>query len=664
MSSQLVGRWMTILHDDTLRGLGDDELLCKTVGSWTTTEGDCGQDLGRPASPASDSSPGEHRYEQRVSTPTSASNGASTGFPGRRAGLLAAALLVALAGVAVWRGLPEALPTSSGPSGGDAPATAVRRGGGLVGSVRAEPRSFNSYVQRGATEETVSFLTQSKLVRVNRVTDTLEPWLAASWELVDAPAPGPVYRLALREDVTFSDGAPFTSADVLFAFEAVYDERTASPTGESLRVGGEKLAVRALGDHVVEIAFPAPYGPGLRVLDTLWILPRHKLAPALAAGTLADAWAPSVAPAEVVGLGPFVLAGYRPGERMTFARNPRYWRRDDEGRELPYLDRLTLEILPDQAAELLRVESGQLDLTHSEIRSEDYAALRRARDEGRVNLVDVGIGLDPDAFWFNLAPSTSSGVAKPWLRERAFRQAVSLAVDRAAYADAVFLGAAEPLHGPVTSGNRTWYWPELPGGEYDPAAARRLLAGMGLADRDDDGTLEDEGGRPVRFTVVLQRGIAAVERGAAFVRDALAQVGVGLDVVGLEAGAVVARWQSGNYDAIFHRLLLPDTDPSTVLDFWLSSGATHLWNPGQATPATDWERQIDELMARQVAAADQDERVRLFREVQRIFSDESPVLYFAAQRLFIPTSTRVAGATPSRLRPALLWNADTLAVRE
>ncbi len=582
--------------------------------------------------------------------------------PGRRH-LVVGLLAVALASLAAWRLVPPAGvpgPTVATPDAGAPPAP----GGSLVGSVRAEPRGFNGYVLRGATEETISFLTQGKLLRVNRATDELEPWLAERWEAIpDAESGGLVFRLTLREGIAFSDGTPFSSADVLFAFEAVYDKTTASPIGESLRVGGERLGVRALGEREVEIVFPSPYGPGLRLLDALWVLPRHKLEPALRAGALAGAWPPSTPPEEMAGLGPFVLAEYRPGERMVFERNPRYWRRDAAGRQLPYLDRLTLEILPDQAAELLRVQSGRLDLTHSEIRPEDYLSLRRAEERGSARLVDLGIGLDPDAFWFNLGGRTDAGGAiKPWLRERAFRHAVSLAVDRAAYVEAVFLGAGEPLHGPVTSGS-PWYWPDLPGGAYDPAEARRLLAGLGLSDRDGDGLLEDAAGRPVRFSVILQRGIAAVERGAAFIRDALARVGITLDIVTLEAGAVVAAWGSGGYEAIFHRLLLSDTDPAAALDFWLSSGSAHLWNPGQREPATGWERTIDELMRRQVAASDRAERVRLFREAQRVFSDELPVIHFAAQRLFVTTSARLAGAAPSRLRPALLWNADMLAVR-
>jgi peptide/nickel transport system substrate-binding protein len=556
--------------------------------------------------------------------------------------------------------------------------------------VRAEPRSFNRWVMNGQTEETVAFLTQAKLVRINRVTDQVEPWLAEGWEEVSrqstvdgrqasspaprtpnpeprTPNPGPTYRFRLRQGVTFSDGAPFTSADVLFAFEAIYDRRTGSTLASALRLGDRPLTVRALGDYEVEISYPSPYGPGVRLLDALWILPRHKLESALRAGTLGQSWNPTTNPADMAALGPFVLREYRPGERMVFERNPRYWRKDERGRQLPYLDRLTLEILPDQAAELLRLQSGQLDFTHSAVRPEDYLTLKRAQDEGRAKLVDLGISLDPDWFWFNLAISRQPSAlsqqvsdAKPWLRAREFREAISLAVDRNAYVEQVFLGAAVPVHGPITPGNTTWYWPELAGGTYDPARARELLAGLGLRDTNGDGTLEDAHGKPVRFTVILQRGIAAVERGSAFIRDALANVGVGLDTVGVDAGTVQARWAKGDYEVIFHRMPMSATDPSP--DFWFSSGALHVWQPAQATPATAWEKEIDALMARQAATSDQQERVQLFREAQKIFSEHSPVLCFAAQQLFLATSARLTNATPSRLIPLILWSSDTLAV--
>ena len=147
-------------------------------------------------------------------------------------------------------------------------------GGSLVSSVRGEPRTFNRLAGRDAASETITFLVRSRLVRVNRVTGNVEPWLAERWE---TSPDGLSITLSLRRGVRFSDGAPFSSADVLFSFRAVYDEKTGSSLGESLRVGGKPLDVSAPDDHTVVVRFPAPFGLGVRVLESLPILPAHKL---------------------------------------------------------------------------------------------------------------------------------------------------------------------------------------------------------------------------------------------------------------------------------------------------------------------------------------------------------------------------------------------------
>jgi peptide/nickel transport system substrate-binding protein len=97
-------------------------------------------------------------------------------------------------------------------------------------------------------------------------------------------------------------------------------------------------------------------------------------------------------------------------------------------------------------------------------------------------------------------------------------------------------------------------------------------------------------------------------------------------------------------------------------DLWLSSGGAHFWHMGQTKPATEWEAQIDELMARQASTTDEAERKRLFNEVQRTFADNLPMLHFAAPRVYIGASARLVGLTPALTRPHILWSADTLAV--
>ena len=183
----------------------------------------------------------------------------------------------------------------------------------------------------------VTLLTQAPLVRVNRATDELEPWLAESW--TTAPD-GSTYTITLRPGIQFSDGRPFTSADVLFSFRLVYDANVGSTLGQAMTVGGKPFEVSAPDERTVVVRLPERFAPGLRVLDQLPMLPKHALESVYASGQLAKTWIPSKPLSEVVGLGPFVITEHVAGQRLVFARNPHYFRRDMAGVQLPYLDRL------------------------------------------------------------------------------------------------------------------------------------------------------------------------------------------------------------------------------------------------------------------------------------------------------------------------------------
>ena len=144
--------------------------------------------------------------------------------------------------------------------------------------------------------------------------------------------------------------------------------------------------------------------------------------------------------------------------------------------------------------------------------------------------------------------------------------------------------------------------------------------------------LEDARGAAVRFTLLIVEGTRPAQRGAAFVREELSRVGVAVDVVALEFGAFIERLVGGDYDALYYRVQTTDPDPAVNLDFWLSSGSAHVWNIEEPSPATEWERQIDDLMRRQARTTDETERKKIFDEVQRIFVEHEPVIYFAAPR--------------------------------
>ena len=477
------------------------------------------------------------------------------------AGKLSKSLAVAAIVVAIGAALflsRGARPGSTGSQTGSSNA-GPSRGGELIASLRSEPATYNRFIDHSTAGEALALLTQAPLVYVNRATDTLEPWLAESWS---ESADHLTYTIKLRQGVAFSDGTPLTSADVLFTFRALYDPKVESPLAGDTLVNGKQLQIEAPDPSTVLVRLPSPFAPGLRLIDGVRILPRHKLERALAEGTFNDAWSVKTPLTEIAGLGPFVLAEHVSGQRLVFTRNPHYWRKDAAGVALPYLDKLTV-VIASQATEALKLQSGEVDLmTNGDIRPDDYAAFKRAADQGRVRLIDGGLGLDPSLLWFNLTPAHANDPKGRLFHQKAFRQAISCAIDRQAIVNTVYLGAAVPVYGPVTPANKTWFADVRPSCEHDAGRARALFATVGLTDRNNDGMLEDGSGLPVRFSILTQAEHIR-SRVVAVLQEQLRQAGISVDIVTLDQGGLFDRFKQGNYDTIYFGIQASATDPGT-----------------------------------------------------------------------------------------------------
>ncbi len=463
--------------------------------------------------------------------------------------------------------------------------------------------------------------------------------------------------------MTFSDGAPLSSADVLFSFAALYDPRVNAVLASDTYVAGKPLIVEAPDPMTVVIRLAAPSVAGLRLIGSLPILPKHKLQAALDAGKFGDAWSATSPLSDIAGLGPFVLSEHASGQRLVFTRNPRYWRKDAAGVALPYLDSLTVVIVSDQNTEALRMQKGEIDLMGSgEIRSEDYVGFKRVADEGSLRLIDAGVGLDPNLLWFNLSPARARDPRHAWFRSKAFRQGVSCAVDREAIVNTVYFGAAVPIYVPITPGNRTWFVDVRPACEHDARRSRELFAAAGLTDRNGDGMLEDAAGVPARFSIATQQGHTVRQRTVSMVQEQLRQAGITVDVTSLDTSGLVQRWSRGDYDAMYYGVQASSTDPGLGPQFWLSSGNFHFWNPRQLSPSSDWEKRLDDLFGEHLTAAKLSDRQRLIGEAEGVLADQLPAIYFVAPRVTLAVSGRVVNAQPVPQIPQLLWSADTLAV--
>ena len=174
------------------------------------------------------------------------------------------------------------------------------RGGQIVASSRSQPRSFNRLLVRDQTSDTVNMLLQGRLVRINRATFEVEPWLAEKW---DASADGLTYTFYLRPNLTWSDGA-------LLLGRRLAPGR-ARPEGRERRrqlmTGGGQPIRAEVPTRTVIFRLAGPSGPGVRIFDALPIRRRSKLGAALAARQAGRSVGPATPPSEIAGMGPFVL---------------------------------------------------------------------------------------------------------------------------------------------------------------------------------------------------------------------------------------------------------------------------------------------------------------------------------------------------------------------
>jgi peptide/nickel transport system substrate-binding protein len=548
---------------------------------------------------------------------------------------------------------------AAAPAAAAAPATGGRFGGALVVSQRAEPRTFNPLTALDVPSREAIRLLMADLVRIDRSSLRTESALAESWS---TSADRRSLTVTLRPNLRFSDGTPLTADDVVFSFEAHLDPRVGSPQREQLAVGGTAPRIVQLDERRLRIEFAVPHAPSERVFDSLFILPRRLLEPMLRDGSLATAWGPATPPTELVGAGPYRLVSYEAGKRLLFERNPYYWKQDETGRRLPYLDRIEIRFFADADTEALQLRAGQIDLL-SRVPAKTFTALRSRLPESRYRFLDAGPGLDYHFLFFNLG---SSPLVPPDVRERqrwfmdaGFRRAISLAADRDAIGRLVFDSRSTPIWQPVSPANRDWFNARLPRPPRSLAQARQALAASGFR-RDADGALVDRSGRRVEFTIVVNAANAQHVKMTSILEQDLRQLGMRVQVVPLEFRSLLERVLTRrDYDAALMALAPGDSDPASEMNVWLSGGRSHVWDPDPARTAP-WQAEIDTLMRAQLATAEPLERKRRYDRVQQIAQHEMPLICLVSPHTLTVARRGLLNLRPGLLPPYALADADRL----
>jgi peptide/nickel transport system substrate-binding protein len=510
-------------------------------------------------------------------------------------------------------------------------------GGELRFCLRSDPKTFNPLLVEDEASETVRYLTGGVLIRVNRLTQELEPELATSWKI---SRQGRAIALQLRHGVSFSDGTPFTADDVAYTIHALMDPALHSPTGDSFRSAPGDVETTVQAPDRITIVFPAPVAGLDRLFDQVAILSSRS--PKKEAATL----------------GPFAVAHSTPGTEVVLERNPHYWKTDASGRHLPYLDAIHLDIQQNREIELVRFTRGELHLINT-IDPEMFSRL--AKQEPSL-VHDSGPSLESEMMWFNQNTSAPlPDYEKAWFRSQDFRRAVSAAINRADICRVVYYGHAQPAAGPISPANRFWFDAALKPHSFDPRGALSRLQRDGF--RFENGVLRDRDGHAVEFSLITNSGNKAREHMAAMMQQDLAAIGIKLNIVTLDFRSLIERIsQTFRYEACLLGLTNYDLDPNSQMNVWLSSASNHQWYPSQKTPATAWEAEIDRLMRAQAATVVPEKRKAYFDTVQEIVSDQAPFLYLVTKNSLSAVSSKLQNVQPAMIRPQTYWNAENLSL--
>ena len=351
----------------------------------------------------------------------------------------------------------------------------------------------------------------------------LEPDILAEFTVEE----GRIFTFRLRPGHKWSDGAPFTTEDFRFYWEDIANNEALSPVGPpiNLIVDGQPPVVDIIDEVTIRYTWPSPnplfLGDLAAASPTFIYAPAHYLKPfheayaeptelaRLVTEDNARDWAQLFQRRERMSkfdnpdlptLQPWRLLTPSPAERFIAERNDYFHRVDENGVQLPYIDRVILDVV-DSKLIPIKTGAGDTDLQSRGLAFRDYTFLQESASRS---------GLQPhlwrQARAAHLALYPNLNAADPtWrdlFRDNRFREALSISIDREALSQYLFFGLATPANNTLLP-ESPLYSEEIAGAclGHDVDRANALLDELGLDQRDASGTRLMADGRPLELVV-------------------------------------------------------------------------------------------------------------------------------------------------------------------
>lgn len=432
---------------------------------------------------------------------------------------------------------------------------------------------------------------------------SIVPRLAESWE---ASPDGKTWTFHLRKGVKFhkeslgkpteNGGREVTAHDWKYSFERLV--KVNSPRayfidmvkGYQDFVDGkvdEWVGIKVVDDYTLQFELDYPFSPFLSVLayNSFVVVPKED----------AEKWGKEFN-FHPVGTGAFILERWDHDQRLVYRKNPDYWKKDEAGRQLPYLDGIEIVIIPDNTIAYEEFKKGNIDVLpappdeyYEEIKAQ-YSHLLQERPE-----------LGTYYYGFNNSKP-------PFKDNLKLRQAFNYAVDREAINELVIHGRYYPAKGILPPG-MPGYNPNLRGYEYNPEKAKQLLAEAGYPDGI---TVDLNVNNDPRHTLISEA-----------IQAQLKNLGININIKVLDWGVHLDLCERGETQVFRMGWVADYADPDNFLYVLLHSA-----NHGSKGNYSFYSNpKVDELLAAARVETDWEKRMKLYQEAEQMIVDDAPWLF-------------------------------------
>jgi len=423
-------------------------------------------------------------------------------------------------------------------------------------------------------------------------------------------------KVVIRNDLTWSDGTPFTAHDVVFSFQSIMDPRIQVP---AVRSGTDKLRwVEAYDDYTLVYFHKEPLATNIWNVN-FPILPKHIYEKSIDEDpTLLDSPYHVKLENNPVVNGPYQIVSRVRGQEIVLERREEWYMFEGKQvRDKPYFKTIRFRIMEDNNTALLAIEKGSID--DLQLTPEQWKTQTETDDFYRRNTKATGL----EWVYFYFGWNNDS----PLFNDPRVRTAMSYAFDYTELLDKLLYGLNEPSNGIFH--HTAWMAPKdaAPPYKQDLDKAEQLLDEAGWEDHDGDGIRDKEiNGRTVRFEFnVLVSNVPERIKICNLLKENLDKIGILCNISPLESTVLQERLLNHKFVAYFGGWGT-GTDPDTADNIWVTGEGRNFVNFSNP--------QVDKLFEQGRREFDRDKRAKIYGKIHELIYKDQPYTFLFFQSSF------------------------------